>query len=258
MLKFFLQLNKKKTLKFLNKCQTALLVCLLWSSFLLGENIACQTASIHVNRSFVVLVCSFNNEKYVQKNLQSIFSQSYKNFRVIYVDDHSTDKTYKKAKRLIQQKSHPCRVDLYRNSHNQGCMHNTYQFIHWCKNSEIIVLLDGDDWFAHSDVLMHLNRYYQNSDVWLTYGQYQEYPSGKLGLCGACSSYELEGNMRRVSWKTSHLRTFYAGLFKKIRKADLMKDGQFMWITSDQAFMLPMLDMAREHAFFIQIGRAHV
>ena len=44
-------------------------------------------------KPLAVIVCSYNNIKWAEKNLDSIFFQRYRNYRVIYVDDGSTDGT---------------------------------------------------------------------------------------------------------------------------------------------------------------------
>ena len=44
-------------------------------------------------RSIVVIIPSYNNVRWVEKNLMSVFEQKYENFRVIYIDDCSTDGT---------------------------------------------------------------------------------------------------------------------------------------------------------------------
>ena len=44
---------------------------------------------------FVFIITSYNNEQWYKKNLDSIKNQTYKNWRAIYVDDASTDNTYK-------------------------------------------------------------------------------------------------------------------------------------------------------------------
>ncbi|MDN3504529.1 MAG: glycosyltransferase family A protein [Rhabdochlamydiaceae bacterium] len=251
MSKFYPRLKKMATLI---QCKAALHVygILLFSPiFAFCDNVAFKSNNVKINREFVVIVCSYKNQKYVNKNLASIFNQSYDSFRVIYLDDKSPDHTFAIAKYMTKHKKHSCHVTLISNSNNVGCMENTYNAINMCRDDEIIVILDGDDWFAHDHVLANLNRYYQDENVWLTYGQYKEWPSGKIGFNRACKASELNGNMRKAPWVTTHLRTFYAGLFKKIKKTDLMRWGQFVDVTSDQAFMLPMLDMARQHSFFI-------
>ena len=202
---------------------------------------------------FVVLVCSYNNAKFYQKNLTSIFEQTYPHFRVVYIDDHSNDGTALKVKQFYKLYHPRCQFSLIENKANLGCMHNTYRAIHSCQNREIIVIVDGDDWLAHKNVLLYLSKCYEEEKVWLTYGQYREYPSYKIGISSPCNTVALrEGKMREMPWTTSHLKSFYAGLFKKIKKTDLMRKGRFIWVTSDQAFMLPMLEMARERSHFIK------
>ena len=49
----------------------------------------------------------------------------------------------------------------------------------------------------------------------------------------------------------SHLRTFYAKLFKKIDKEDLCEDNNFYEYTYDLAMMFPMLEMAGERFQYI-------
>jgi len=253
MLKFF-RLLKEMAILAKKQCKAALhlygflLFCPLLAH---SSNVAYKARDIKINRSFVVVVCSYKNQKYVKRNLESIFNQTYTHFRVIYLDDKSPDLTVSIAQYMIKHKKHPCQVNVIKNRCNVGCMENTYNAVGMCKNNEIVVLLDGDDWFAHNEVLSNLNRYYQDDNVWLTYGQYREWPSGIIGFNRVCKASELSGNMRQTPWVTTHLRTFYAGLFKRIKRGDLMRWGKFVDVTSDQAFMLPMLDMARQHSFFI-------
>ena len=49
----------------------------------------------------------------------------------------------------------------------------------------------------------------------------------------------------------THLKTFYAKLFKKIKKEDLLYKGSFYPMAWDTALMIPMLEMARERHLFI-------
>jgi glycosyltransferase involved in cell wall biosynthesis len=209
-------------------------------------------------KPFVIVIPSYNNEEYVERNLASVLDQEYENYRVIYIDDCSTDKTYEKALSCIERSKK--NVTLIRNAKNQKALHNLYDAVHSCHDKEIVVLLDGDDWLAHKGVLKELNRYYNDPRVWLTYGQYMTYPNYELGICREplFKTYLKKGNLRKVGlfskstdWFFSHLRTFYAGLFKKIQKEDLLYKGEFFSSAWDFAILFPMVEMAREHAIFI-------
>jgi|GEM_PF-226881 len=204
-------------------------------------------------KPIVIIIPSYNNEKYYEKNLQSVFDQEYKNYRVIYIDDCSSDKTYEKVKEFIAAKKQEQRVTLIRNPERHGAMENLYKAIHSCKDDEVVATLDGDDFFAHDWVLQKLNRVYANPQVWITYGQYVEYPSFYLGMSRPLpkSVVSKKGKLREYEWVTSHLRTFYAGLFKKIKLEDFFFGGKFLPMSWDLAMMYPMVEMAQDHTVFI-------
>ncbi|MCI5051712.1 MAG: glycosyltransferase family 2 protein [Simkaniaceae bacterium] len=215
-------------------------------------NIAVKAKEIKEQKPFVIIVPSYNNAEFVEKNLSSILEQEYSNFRVIYIDDCSTDATYKKAAQVVRRYNAEGKVKLIRNKRNFGSMANMYNAVHSCKNEEIVAVVDGDDWLSYVHVLRDLNAYYQNDDVWMTSGNYLEYPEYVEGQNQPFDLKTLKSaSVRRKSWQTSHLRTFYAGLFKRIRIEDFLYQGNFFPVSADVAAMLPMLEMAREHAYYI-------
>ncbi|MCH9612146.1 MAG: hypothetical protein S4CHLAM102_06300 [Chlamydiia bacterium] len=203
-------------------------------------------------RPIVVIVPSYNNETYLKKNLVSIAEQDYANYRVIYIDDASTDRTYEGVKAFVETSELKGRFELIHNRENRGALANLYMAIHSCRDEEIVTLLDGDDWFATANVLSDLNHYFADGDVWMTYGDYLTYPEYRKGESCPVSKIEMaKGEFRNKPWIFSHLRSFYAGLFKQIRLEDLMENGQFFPTTYDLAIMLPMVELAREHVFFV-------
>jgi glycosyltransferase involved in cell wall biosynthesis len=209
-------------------------------------------------KPLVVVIPSYNNARYYKRNLDSVLNQRYKNFRVIYIDDQSPDGTGELVEVYLKQHSlgvHSLisRVQLIKNTQRKGALGNLYDAIHSCKDEEVIVTLDGDDWFAHHDVLARINREYQEHDAWLTYGNYISFPWARPGICAPlASTVHSASSYRQALWVTSHTRTFYAWLFKKIKKEDLQENGSFLGVTWDMAFMFPMLEMAgSEHVRFI-------
>ncbi|MCI0382105.1 MAG: glycosyltransferase family 2 protein [Chlamydiae bacterium] len=207
------------------------------------------------DKSFVVIIPSFNNSSYVEKNLQSVLQQKYKNFRLIYIDDHSTDDTYEKASRLIRESGLQQRAILIRNEENLGALANIYRAVHSCDDREIVVLVDGDDYLAHEYVLTKLNKIYSSRDVWVTYGNFLNYPdfTQKPVSCKKFSKSVIRNNQfRKKEWVASHLRSFYVGLFKKIKLKDFIYRGRFFPMAGDLAVMFPLLEMSRKHTAFIK------
>lgn len=203
-------------------------------------------------KKIVVIVPSYKNATWYKKNLDSIFSQTYQNYRVIYVDDASPDQTGQLVEEYIIAHGLEDKVTLKINTVNRGALENIYYMVHSCDDDEIIVSLDGDDWFAHEHVLDILNKAYQDEQVWLTYGNYT-HPWGGRSCCAAIDKDLIVRNAyREKPLIASHLRTFYAWLFKKIRKEDLLYEGKFFPMTWDWAMMFPMLEMSGGRFKFIE------
>jgi len=206
-------------------------------------------------KAFVIVVPSYNNSSFCQQNILSILHQQYENYRVIFIDDASKDDTYDKVKALVDGSPKKDKVVLIKNTENQGSLKNLYQAINSCKDQEIIVRVDGDDQLAQPFVLKKLNKVYADPNVWMTYGNYLDTPTYKQKpqLCQKFPKTVLRTQrFRQYKWVTSHLHTFYAGLFKKISPDHLKKDGQFLPVAGDVAIILPMLEMASGHFQFIE------
>lgn len=203
-------------------------------------------------RPFVIVTASYNNVQWCEKNLESIFSQNYDNWHLIYINDCSTDGTGELVQQFIDTHHMQDKVTLINNDTRQGHLANQYNAIHSCIDNEIVAIVDGDDWLAHPNVLKHLNGIYANKNVWLTFGQFKYYPSGKSGFCKPIPETCVANNLfRKYSVALSHLRTFYAGLFKQIKLEDLKYNDQFFPMAADVATMFPMIEMAGERFRFI-------
>ncbi len=204
-------------------------------------------------KSFVVVIPSFNNAPWCGQNLESVLSQAYPLFRVIYVDDASTDDTPRLVAEHLIDHAQASRVEFLRNEARVGPLANIDRAVRSCDPNEIIVLVDGDDFLAHCDVLARLNTIYQDPDVWVTWGQFTRIPQGHEGFCASIPFEVVGANaFRDFPFVSSHLRTFYAGLYQRIRPIDVKDgDGQFFTIAGDVAQMFALQEMAGPHAKFV-------
>ena len=215
-------------------------------------NIAIKRTPL-AEKKFVIVIPSYNNAAFVYQNLSSALSQNYQNYEVVFINDASTDKTLALAKEITAKSKNSDKVRFINNTSNKGALYNIYHAVHYCDDSSIIVLCDGDDWLSGPNVLAALNAYYANSNVWLTWGNFLEYPTYASGLSRPVTKKTLENrSVRKQKWCFSHLKTFYVSLFKKIAKHDLMHNKTFYKVCYDNAIMFPMLEMAGAHAYFIQ------
>lgn len=221
------------------------LLCIFGSSFCLGGE-----------SKFVILICSYNNATFIEANVMSALNQEYDNFRVIYVDDASTDDTESILKNIVNNPKNAALIKVIRNSSRKGSpLANHYYAIHnEIEDDEIVLLLDGDDALANTRVLQYLDQVYSknNRSIWMTYGQFRGIQSGSIGFCCEYPKIIVELHaFRKYVHMPSHLKTFYAWLFKKICKEDLLYEGDFYKMTGDLAVVLPMIEMAAKHYKFI-------
>ncbi len=195
--------------------------------------------------NFHIIVPFYNCEKYIEKCIKSIKSQSFKDFKVTLIDDFSQDKSLAKLTPLIENDN---RFELIRNYKNNTALANFVKTLNIkCKNPRktINVLLDGDDYLIADDVLDLIFHTYEKTNCLLTYGSYirasdglyvgQKYPLRSI----------YNNEFRKLPFLASHLKTFRHDLYLKIDQNDLKDDnGDFYKITYDMALMLPMLEMA--------------
>jgi len=207
-----------------------------------------------IEKKIVIITASYNNQKWYAWNLDSIFEQNYTNYTVIYINDNSSDDTGKLVERYIEEHNQQHRVSLINNKTRRLTMANQYDAIHSCDDNDIIMIVDGDDKLAHKNVLAYINAVYSDPNIWLTYGQFIEYPTNVRGFCAPMPADVVRNNsFRSYTHIPSHLRTFYARLFKKIKKEDLMYENDFIPMAPDMAAMIPMIEMARDHFAFIPV-----
>jgi len=205
------------------------------------------------NKPIVVVITSYKNEDFCERNLNSILEQTYDNYRVIFIDDCSPDSTFEKATKMVKQSDKEHLFTLIRNPTRKMKFTNIYNAFHSCKDHEIICILDGDDWYSDKDVLKKVNHYYQNPEVWLTFGSAVDHPNYKRRYGKNYSdSFFLKQKARDSNeFHLSVLRTFYAGLFKQIKLKDFLYKGKFLTSADDPAFMYPMLEMAPTHCLYV-------
>ncbi|MES2199485.1 MAG: glycosyltransferase family A protein, partial [Chlamydiota bacterium] len=242
--------------------------------------IICGVQAESLERPIVIVIPSYNNIDWYRNNLDLVLRQDYTNYRVIYINDCSSDKTGEHVEETVKQFTDDYQVisfdavydehisvstkafgdlinkekhffTLVNNKYRRGCLlANLYPAVCSSQDEEIIVTVDGDDWLPHTNVLKEVNVFYASGDVWLTHGRFIEYPGNGSNWSLKIPEEVIKQNGFRQYRLPSHLRTFYSWLFKKIQLKDLLYNGKFFPMTGDMAMMFPMIEMAGErHAY---------
>lgn len=174
------------------------------------------------HRSFAVVIYAYNQSLWVERSLRSVFEQDYDHYRVLFIDDGSTDGTFEKAQQYILDNHQDEKAILIRNESRMGEVACLYRAVDTCLDKEVVLPLQAKDWLSCPFVLQKLNLAYQNPDVWVAVGQGIDYPS-----------YEI---------KEGSLTSFYAALFKQIQLPDFFKKGRFA--AHRDAYWRPIVDLA--------------
>src|SRR5579864_8164171 len=85
-------------------------------------------------KPIVVVVCSYNNSEWSNNTLDSIFSQNYSNFRLIIVDDCSTDGNQQVIQQYIDEHNIADRVTFIQNTARKRKLFNLYRVLYECED----------------------------------------------------------------------------------------------------------------------------
>lgn len=132
-----------------------------------------------MEKRFSIIICAYNIEKYIQKAIKSVLTQTYGNYEIIVFNDGSTDKTLDK----IQEYSNNSKIKIINSDVNIGlgagrnvCMKEA--------EGEYIIYLDGDDTLYEKTTLEKIDNVLsrKNPDICYFGVQYVEYETGKTKI----------------------------------------------------------------------------
>ena len=113
------------------------------------------------NTQISILLACYNGEKFMSDQLESLFAQTYTNWRVFIRDDGSTDQTVSIINKYAEQDKRITIVET--NSRNLGSCQNFATLFNLVRNNfEYIMFCDQDDYwlpFKIEDTLRHMQHF---------------------------------------------------------------------------------------------------
>lgn len=113
---------------------------------------------------FCIIIPNYNNDHgniegktFLQKCIESVLNQKYKNFELIVVDDMSSDTSVETVENYVEKDK---RVHLIRNSrkrYNGGSRNVGIEYAMNNLDFDYFVFLDSDDWYKDENVLQKIN-----------------------------------------------------------------------------------------------------
>ena len=119
------------------------------------------------NPLFSVLIAQYNNVKYLQEAIDSVKSQTYKNWEIILIDDASTDNSHE----LYKLYEGDDQIKIYYNKKNKGCGYTKYRCAKMA-NGEICGFLDSDDVLLSDALELMINEHLKDENISLVYSKH--------------------------------------------------------------------------------------
>jgi glycosyltransferase involved in cell wall biosynthesis len=111
--------------------------------------------TIQNNPLVSIVLCTYNGEMFIEEQLKTVCSQTYKNLEIIIADDCSKDNTFLILEKLAKEDS---RIRLIRNEFNLGYNMNFNNAVH-LTTGLFIAFCDQDDIWETKKIEILLNAY---------------------------------------------------------------------------------------------------
>ncbi len=185
-------------------------------------------------------------EDYIGLCLSSVRAQSFARWEAFVTIDACADDT---AERAFVARAGDDRIDIQINSERLYSMTNLIRAIRRssAEPDDLIVILDGDDWFATDQALARIVAEYERHGCWMTYGSWITNDPSRKGLkAGLWPAYpEGTTTFRETTWLGTAVRSWKKWLWDMVDDRDFRdRDGHYIRVSEDQATMLPMLEMS--------------
>ena len=109
-----------------------------------------QTTAPHTTADYKVSVImpAFNTEKYIERSVKSVLSQTHGNLELLVVDDGSTDRTGNILRRLAREDA---RVRVIRTENHGPAEARNTALAQIAEDTDYVTFLDADDELLQQD-----------------------------------------------------------------------------------------------------------
>jgi glycosyltransferase involved in cell wall biosynthesis len=181
-----------------------------------------------------ILLLSMNHELFIEKCINSLKEQTYKNIEIIYLDNASSDNTFEIGKELLEKSNISHKIFL--NKESKGISKNLNFLYGHCAGNYFIPL-SSDDWLTPNSIEEKVNYFEQHPEYGMVYSScyYYYFDTEEKIICPRKSDYKegwvleeiLRGNFIRSVGSMIKRETIETiGLFDE---DSLLEDWE-MWI----------------------------
>mgnify|MGYP001248154623 CR=1 FL=1 len=113
-----------------------------------------------------VIIANYNNAKFIEDCIKSLYSQTYKNIEIIFFDDNSNDNSINIIEKFQDIKIIKNKIQTKYGSINQM---NAFKKSVEISTGEIIFFLDSDDYFHENKIEKIINTFLKSQEKMIIY-----------------------------------------------------------------------------------------
>lgn len=173
-----------------------------------------------MNNQVDIIIPVYNSQKYISKTIKSVFRQTYKNWKLIIIDDASTDDTKKILEEIYKKIKYRRKIAILKNNINKGQALSRNRGLKYSK-SKFVTFLDSDD-FWDKNKLKNQIKFMLSNNYDFTYTDYKIIKNNQIKKITVPDSYDYKKFIHNSSINTCSMV-----LKKKIIKNIYFKNFRF-------------------------------
>lgn len=205
-----------------------------------------------------VVIPAYNHEKYVQKTIKSIISQTYKNIELIIINDGSKDKTWSKIQDMLPYCQERFTRFLIQTQPNQGTSITLNMAVSLCKGKYIAVIA-SDDMYLSDCIEKQVKVMEENPSIVQTFPDNVSIDAKGKPFKG----FEWKNKffpLKSQYWQAKYPNFDFSGedfhSYKNVLEKDLWFNG-FLWRKEaiDKIFPIPTEPMSEDYYINLQLAK---
>jgi teichuronic acid biosynthesis glycosyltransferase TuaG len=174
-----------------------------------------------INKFYIdIIIPVYNSEKYIQNTVMSVLNQTYKYWRLIIVDDGSTDNTRQILYKLYKKYKNKKKIIILKNDVNKGQAFSRNLGLKY-STSKFVSFLDSDD-FWDKNKLKNQIKFMLSNNYDFTYTDYKIIKNNKIATIKVPDCFDYKKFIHNSSINTCSII-----LKKKIIKNIYFKNLRF-------------------------------
>lgn len=195
-----------------------------------------------------IIVAVRNAELAISRCIQSILQQEGVSWRCVIRDDASTDLTEQAIHRAVNSDTRFVVSTADRREWPATTRWRALEIasaLQGACSSDIVVLLDGDDYLAGPDSLVSIRDFQESHQLLASHGTFCDWDGTTCSWSrDYTASTKAHGTFRQAEWVATHTRAFRLGLYEHLDERVHTYAGRPIRAATDFALFVAVLELA--------------